>query len=217
MEEYKDQWNQIHKSYFKGTIEYDNWLDSYLPIIESCSTPIIDLGCGSGNNSLYLREHGKQVIACDYSEEALHIVNQVLKDVQTRLFDMKGSFPFPDHFVDLVIADLCLHYFSYSDTVNIIKEIQRILTPNGHLLLRVNSVHDFNNGAMQGIELEKHYFAVENMKKRFFDQEDLESFFSNWTIVDLVEDQMFRYRKPKVLYRGCIQNKKIDEIGKVEK
>ena len=207
MADYKEIWNKNHQKYFNGNIQYDDWLDKYLEVITASRTDVIDLGCGTGNNSLYLTEKGKQVIACDYSDTAIEIVNEYLPNVKTFQFDMTKGFPFESNFTDLIIADLCLHYFSNADTRKILNEIRRVLTNNGHLIFRVNSVNDINHGAMQGIELEKHYFEVEDMKKRFFDRDDLLEFFNEWKIVDLLEDEMTRYTKPKILWRGLVKNK----------
>ena len=54
-----DRWNEIHSSYERDKIKYDDWLELFQRAIENCKTPIIDLGCGSGNDTLYLIEKGK--------------------------------------------------------------------------------------------------------------------------------------------------------------
>ena len=208
MNEYKDIWNKNHIEFFTGTIKYDNWLETYLDIIKSCKKAVIDLGCGTGNNTLYLIERGKSVIACDFAEEAIKIVNENIPSVKTKQFDMKDNFPFDDNVTDLVIADLCLHYFSFEETKNILNKIKRILVNNGYLIFRVNSINDVNNGAMQGIEIEKHYYEVEGMKKRFFDKDDLLNFFKDFEIIELKEEIMTRYTKPKMLWKGIVKNKK---------
>mgnify|MGYP005790025775 FL=1 len=41
------------------------------------------------------------------------------------------------------------------------KEIKRILKPNGNLLARVNSISDLNYGAGQGQRLEENYYFVD--------------------------------------------------------
>ena len=206
MSNYKDRWNKMHQEYFEGSIKHDNWLDGYLKIIEECKTDIIDLGCGTGNNSLYLNKLGKQVIACDFSDEALKIVRKNIPDIKIKEFNMLNDFPFESNFADLIIADLSLHYFSYQETIKILNEIKRILTNNGYLLFRVNSLNDINHGSEEGIEIEKHYFEVEDIKKRFFSKEDLINFFNNSEIVDLKEYTMIRYVKPKVLWKGLVRN-----------
>ena len=52
-------------------------------------------------------------------------------------FDMLEGFPFANSSTDLVIADLCLHYFSKNDTIKILKDIKRILSAEcGHACKR---------------------------------------------------------------------------------
>ena len=67
----------------------------------------------------------------------------------------------------ILIADLSLHYFDENITKNIMREIKRILAPNGYLIARVNSVEDINHGAGQGKKLEENFYYVEGYNKRF--------------------------------------------------
>ena len=55
-----EYWDNIHSKYERNEIKLDNWLDKFETIIDSCSTPILDLGCGSGNDTLYLINKNKQ-------------------------------------------------------------------------------------------------------------------------------------------------------------
>lgn len=60
-------WNKIHTNYDRNNIKVDDWLDRFDSIIANCKSPVLDLGCGSGNDTLYFIEKGKKVIACDQS------------------------------------------------------------------------------------------------------------------------------------------------------
>ena len=55
-----EYWDNIHSKYERNEIKLDDWLDKFETIIDSCSTPILDLGCGSGNDTLYLINKNKQ-------------------------------------------------------------------------------------------------------------------------------------------------------------
>ena len=91
---------------------------------------------------------------------------------------MLNGMPFDDNSFEIVIADLCLHYFREKDTFNLISEINRILKKDGHLIFRVNSINDVNHAAGQGTEIEKHLYSTEdNRLKRFFDENDIKYFF----------------------------------------
>ena len=203
----RDYWDAQHSHYKRDEIRCDDWLNRFDDIIDSCKAPIIDLGCGSGNDTKYLIEWGKQVIACDYSENAMENIRKNFPELlEAKCFDMTKGLPFSDCFTDLLIADLSLHYFSEQTTHAILNEIRRVLKPNGILLLRVNSVKDVNHGAGQGSEIEPHYFEVsDGHYKRFFDSSDLEKFFYDWKCLYLAENEMTRYALPKILWTAMYQ------------
>ena len=195
--QFKDYWDETHKTYSMGKITYDNWLDKYKDVLDNCKTEVLDLGCGVGNDTLYLTERGFKVIACDYSEVALDHLKEQLKDVKTMQLDISQALPFKENAFDLIIADLSLHYFDEKTTIEIMKEIRRILKPNGHLLARVNSLQDKNYGAGNGKKLEENYYFVEGYNKRFFSIEDAKKFFSYIGKTKIKEADMLRYREPK--------------------
>lgn len=169
--------------------------------------PVLDLGCGGGNDTLYLLSKGKQVVVCDQSETAIENIKRNFPEVkETICFNMLDGFPFDDRSFEVIIADLCLHYFGMEDTKGILREIQRVLVPGGHLILRVNSVNDVNHGAGQGKEIEHHVFETESgTVKRFFDEEDIRLFFSDFEIEYLKEETMSRYKLEKRLFRVCVK------------
>ena len=111
-------WNNIYISCERSKIKYDNWLDLFQEIIKNCQTPIIDLGCGIGNDTLYLIEKGKKVIPCDYSISAVKNIKNNFPEIEkAERFDMAKGLPFEDNFTDLVICDLSLHYFTEKTTL----------------------------------------------------------------------------------------------------
>ena len=195
--QFKDYWDKTHKTYSVGKITHDNWLDDYKHVLDNCKTEVLDLGCGVGNDTLYLTERGFKVIACDYSDVALKHLKEQLKSVETKWLDISTPLPFKDTTFDLVIADLSLHYFNEKTTIAIMKEIKRILKPNGHLLARVNSITDKNFGAGNGQKIEENYYFVEGYNKRFFSIEDAKKFFSYIGKTKIKEADMLRYREPK--------------------
>lgn len=207
---YNEIWDQIFLKYIdkNNEIRCDDWLVDFNDIIDDVATPIIDLGCGKGNNTLYLTQKKKKVIACDYSQVAINTVKKYIPNAETKLFDMTEGLPFEDNDTDLIIADLCLHYFSEETTFNIINEIKRVLKPNGHLMFRVNSLNDTNYGAMEGEKIEENFFFTfsANMTKRFFDKKSLLTFFKDWEIEYMNEETMERYKKLKRLWRCVVKN-----------
>ena len=200
-------WNKIHTPCDRENIKTDAWLDRFEKIIENCKEPVLDLGCGTGNDTLYFVEKGKRVIACDQSENAIQNIRKNFPEIlDARCFNMLDGFDFEDNYFGIVCADLSLHYFREADTRRILEEIRRILVPGGYLFVRVNSVRDVNHGAGQGTETEPHLYRTENgMFKRFFDEADVKRLFSDFEILFCEEEKMLRYRLEKMVYCVCLR------------
>ena len=204
-----EYWDEIHKEYNRETIKVDNWLDRFDDIIEAATKPILDLGCGGGNDTLYLINKGKKVISCDQSPSAIaNIKRNFPESYGAKCFNMLDGIPFEEGSFEVVIADLCLHYFLEKDTLRILDEINRILQPGGHMILRVNSVNDVLHGAGDGKEIEHHVYEMEGKTiKRFFDEDDIRYFFKDFDIEYMNEEIMTRYKLEKRLYRVCVRKR----------
>jgi SAM-dependent methyltransferase len=185
---------------------YDLWLDKHAGMLEaSRDRPILDLGCGLGNDSLCLTERGFQVVSCDISESAVAAVKKHVPDARCMAFDMLEGLPFEDDSFSVVIADLCLHYFSWDDTARTVRDIRRVLINGGVLLCRVNSMNDINYGAGQGEVLEENFYNVNGQTKRFFDHKQLGALFSGWEKLYLREDRLDRFGLPKMLWEIAVR------------
>ncbi len=205
-----DEWNKIFISCGDEKPKYDDWLDKFDDVLSlSKNKDIIDLGCGFGNDTLYLTERGYSVISCDYSIEALNRLDKFIKEPRKMLFNMLDGLPFGDNSAIVIISDLSLHYFSWEDTKRIVDDISRVLEDGGYLICRVNSVKDFNFGAGMGEIIEDNYYDVGGKKKRFFDQKSLESLFQgSWLIHHIKECEMHRYARTKIVWELLIENRK---------
>jgi SAM-dependent methyltransferase len=201
-------WNELYQHQGNEKPAYDLWLDKYAAILaESKSIPIIDLGCGFGNDTLYLHERGYSVISCDFSREALKRLEYFIDKPVTLLLDMKERLPFENQSAKIVIADLSLHYFSWQETLEIVAEIKRVLKKDGYLLARVNSVKDTNYGAAQGVVIEENYYDVDGKLKRFFNKVQLDELFRTWEVKYINEYEMGRYTNAKILWELAVENK----------
>lgn len=73
--------------------------------------------------------------AHDQSANALVNICKNFVDIHdTKQFSMLDTFPLENESCQLVVADLCLHYFLAEDTKRIVEEIYRILT-SGRVLV----------------------------------------------------------------------------------
>lgn len=194
------------KTEFAGCIEYDDWLDQFEEIVQACDTPIIDLGCGGGNDTKYLTERGKRVLACDISAEKIDELRKAIPQAEALCLDMREKLPFADNSTKIVIADLSLHFFDREMTFAILEEIKRVLTLDGVLFFRVNSMPDYHTDRPGEVELEPHFYRTERgCFRRFFDRSDIETFFYGWKFLHLKAETMNRYRNPKYLWTGAVR------------
>jgi SAM-dependent methyltransferase len=146
-----NEWDQVFIDCGSAKPEYDSWLCKFGHLLQlSDDYPVIDVGCGFGNDTLYLFEKGYRVISCDYSLPALRRLHCFISKPRPVRFNFLDGLPFANESVKIVIADLSLHYFDTERTISIIKDCQRIIKRGGKMICRVNSTKDYNHGAGQG-------------------------------------------------------------------
>lgn len=202
----KEYWNKIYESILDKKPQYDLWLDKYENILmKSKDTSIIDLGCGFGNDTLYLKERKYEVISCDFSKKALKRLSNFIDNLNVKCFDMKDGLPFKDSSAKVIISDLSLHYFTWSETQEILKEIKRVLMNEGTLICRVNSIKDINYGVGQGIKIEENFYNIDGNLKRFFNESQLRELFREWDIQYIMETEINRYNMKKIAWEISIK------------
>ncbi|MDC7221800.1 MAG: class I SAM-dependent methyltransferase [Spirochaetales bacterium] len=186
-----------------------SWLDRYSPYWEDVApSPILDLGCGTGTETLYFLNKGFEVVSCDFSPSALDILKAKDSRAVTKRLDISQPLPFEDSRFGAIVASLSLHYFSREVTIQVIRELSRVLVPGGVLLCRVNSIKDVNYGAGQGIVLERNFYDYKGSHKRFFDAEDINFFFADWKLCDCGEVEIDRFGPVKRAWEFCARKEK---------
>ena len=207
-------WEQRYTNLKQGSPEiawpHDPWLERWQHLLDSAGAqPVLELGCGRGLDARYLSEQGRQVIAADFSANALQIAQQIAPQANLLQLNLIDGLPFAPATFPIIIASLCLHYFLWATTKAILQRLHTCLQPDGRLLLRVNSTRDLNHGAggpaAGYAELEPHFYLVQGVQKRFFDRVDLLRLLeSQWQIVAL-EELTIMHRLPKVLWEVVVQ------------
>lgn len=106
---------------------------------ESSGKKLLDIGCGTGEITLELKNKGFDVAGIDFSEVAVKKARE--KGLNIMLSDLdKDGIKFSDNSFDIVWAgDIIEHVF---DPMFLFKEIARVLKPDGSFLFTVPN--DFN-------------------------------------------------------------------------
>jgi cyclopropane fatty-acyl-phospholipid synthase-like methyltransferase len=146
---------------------------------------ILSLGCGAGLDEIFFAKKGHFVVATNFLESAINELNERIKkekitNLKAKVQDIAEPFVFWDEFFDAVYSHLSLNFITDAHLVKAIKEIRRVLKPNGAIYIIALSVSDKDYSDKtfgKGKEIEKdtflrngkffHYFSREYLEKRF--------------------------------------------------
>ena len=83
----------------------DPWLERWLPQLATAQdVPVLELGCGSGQDTRYLVDHGFRVIAGDYSRSAISTAHEFTAQAAFVQFDLRDGLPFPRETFPVIIG-----------------------------------------------------------------------------------------------------------------
>ena len=144
---------------------------------------ILDLGCGTGRHLVFMAREGFSVCGFDYSKDALNVARSFLEshelDADLKEGDMV-SLPWSDNYFDAVVAWGVIYFNTLSKIKKTMKEINRVLKPNGRLLASFRSKDNFFYG--WGKEIERDTFITvererEGLIYHFFDEDGVRELF----------------------------------------
>ncbi len=98
---------------------------------------ILDLGAGSGRNSLFLAQQGHQVTALDRNPQGLAMIDQIAEneglDIQTGLYDINLAQLDADY--DVIISTVVMMFLERERIPDIIQNMQAHTLPGGYNLI----------------------------------------------------------------------------------
>lgn len=210
LENSKDYWNN---KYWKENINNnktdflkDNWMEKYKEIIVDRSLKkAIDLGCGIGQDTKWLIDNDFDVVSCDISDIALSKLKEMIPNSKTMQIDVKKKLPFEHNSIDLINANLSLHYFNLEDTIKIFNEIYRVLRPGGLFIGRMNSDKNEEYVKETTKEIEKNYYYDYGKYYRLFNKEQFDILTKGWNIIILNENVTVRVDRKKALWEFILK------------
>lgn len=70
----REEWDRIYSRLEGGSGGEDAWLERWRDLLHSNrDAPVLDLGCGAGEDVLLLSRWGFRAVAVDFSERALEL------------------------------------------------------------------------------------------------------------------------------------------------
>lgn len=145
-------WNDYYKNNF-GNLA---WSNSDLPdstIInyfcnkqsEKNNKPkVLDIGCGTGKNSLYISKKGFNVHGIDISSFAIDNLLPGLNKEKFVSDDFLEYKKYKSNHFDFVIDIGCFHMIDQEKLADYVKKVSSILKKGGHYILRCFSEHGYN-------------------------------------------------------------------------
>lgn len=206
-----DIWNKRFSNHSKklSLSKGDVWIKKYNSyFFEKKNKTIIDLGCGSGTNSYYLKDEGFDVIACDFSSAALDWIIKNDIRIHTMSFDMTKGLPFDKESIGVILASLSTHYFTFNDTLQLYKNIYNALENQGYFIFMVNSLKEYelNDKCKVIKKLEENYYELDDgVVKRYFDINTITGLLKGFDVIHLNESSFNYFNNEKFFIQGIAQ------------
>ena len=159
---------------------------------------ILDLGCGKGRNSLFFAQHGFEVFASDICKKSINILkDKISKKGITNIKVHNYNFTdilFEDNYFDAVVCTSVLHHANIKDINTGLKEIHRVLKPNGCLVFDILSIDDDSYGLGEAIE-ENTFVGSregeEGIPHHYTDIKELEGLLKDFLKVNIYKNEYF--------------------------
>jgi ubiquinone/menaquinone biosynthesis C-methylase UbiE len=131
-------WEKYFRTYdiLNDAIPYQKLMEDLIRACEANRGDLIfDAGSGTGNLCIKLKEYGSKPVGFDFSEKAIEI--HLAKDQNAEVYfgDLTNMLFFPNNYFDKVVSNNVLYTINKNSRLHVLKELYRILKPNGKLVI----------------------------------------------------------------------------------
>ena len=133
---------------------------------------ILDIACGTGELSLKIAERGCRVYGIDISEKGITSAKYLAERRRIRCefrVESVEDLPWPEEYFDKVVCSSSLEHFK--DDIKALREIHRILKPNGRVVLTSDSFTYPISDELKEIHRKTshvvNYYTPEKLKEQF--------------------------------------------------
>jgi len=173
---------------------------------------ILDIGCGEGNNALWLAKRGFEVTALDKDKNALNVLRQKILESKEKLKikleeqDIR-NFEAPSYYYDAILAFNSLVFLKKSEFLNVIARIKKCLAVDGLFFISLFTEEDpsFSSFAKNKKPIEPDTFLNERTGEywQFMKKGELKEVFSDFKTL-FYEEKIVHDTRPTPHDHGII-------------
>ena len=135
---------------------------------------ILEIGAGTGRDSLYFKEQGLNTFSTDLSPEMVKLCKE--KGLSAEIMNF-ANLDFPDHHFDSIWALNCLLHVSKVNMRSVLSEIKRVLKPKGLFYMGVYGGENYEGVWKEDTYSPKRFFS-------FFDDHSLKKLLSEFFTIE---------------------------------
>lgn len=138
LEKLRSAYNTIAENWHRNYAYITWWIpgaDHFIKLLPSAAR-VLDLGCGSGENSKYLIDHGLRVTGVDFAEQMIEIARREISDGDFRVLDVYRLDQLDEQF-DGIFAQAVLLHIPKSDILHILRLMHDRIRPGGYCYVAV--------------------------------------------------------------------------------
>ena len=163
-------------------------------LLERGLSSALDIGCGGGRHVIHMAKLGWRAAGLDNAPTALSMTRQWLNqeklDARLLLGDMRVSLPFASNSFDAVLSTQVIHHALLATVIGTAREIERIVRPQGMILLSIPARRPSMTESAEHVLLEPNTYAPTDGEEKglphhFFTPEEFRDIFPNFDVLDL--------------------------------
>lgn len=192
-------WEKIYLEQGKVQVELLNTVVEAVNYFEVAKyNHVLDLGCGTGRNTIYLASRGFKVTACDISKTGIELTKKQaddlgFTDVNFGIEDMY-SMTYDDNSFDAVLCIWVQGHGTKRQVQKGIDEIYRVLQKDGTVVTDFVTIEDSTYGI--GEEIEQNTFVggrpgEEEIPHYYTSKEELKIMFSRYKTINIEDTNYY--------------------------
>ena len=129
--------------------------------------PVADLGCGPGQTTRFLAQHGlNELIGLDISPAMIDAARRFQPPPPEFLVGDMLQLPFPDNSLAGLLSFYGIVHFTEEELAKALREMYRVLQPGGQLLFSFHvgtEVHELSEFLGEEVQITFYYFELEKV------------------------------------------------------